>query len=346
MDIFVYNTNKQKVTIIDYAESIIFTTKLAEIGDFELKIPIINKNDLNNIKLGYMVKTTQAKSKFFIIKEIESVLDNENGNYIYFRGEELKTLLTQRIIVGQKIYNDTITNNCLELKNYIDTYYPYNQELYFYANLNNDNTAYDFQFDFETFYNALKTMCDRINCYFDLVFPPEGYEAQFLQLRIFEPTSTPNIVFAQSFNNVLSFSQKMDNYEFCNAACVVGEGNGTAKRYQTVTTGETDKNIIFYNKVDATEISSNSGVVTQAQYNNFLKNQGEAYINSTAIKKVYDMQINTKMYKYLDDFKVSDVVKIINPFDNTILNAIITEVTEKWDESGYLCEPKLEILNS
>jgi hypothetical protein len=104
--------------------------------------------------------------------------------------------------------------------------------------------------------------------------------------------------------------------------------------------------MFFFQKVDATEISSNSGVITQTEYNNFLKNQGESYINANNIKKIYEMQVDTRMYSFPNDFDIGYKVKIVNPINGEILTALVTEVTEKWDDNGYICEPKFEILNN
>jgi len=343
MNIFIYKNDhdRDKIAVIDFSQSIILNTRLTEIGDFEIKIPLINEDILQYIQLGYFVRASYDNSKWYVIREIERNMDNENGNYLIFRGEEIKSLLTQRLVIGQINLNGTIENNFESLLHdveFVDDY-KFNQGIYLLAR-DTDTTTYDFQFDFEILYNAFKTVADRGNYYFTVDCPHD------LRLILFKAVETNNIVFSQAFNNILSFNEKINTYDFCNRAVVVGEGSGTAKKYQLVTTSETNKNMFFFQKVDATEISSNSGVITQTEYNNFLKNQGESYINANNIKKIYEMQVDTRMYSFPNDFDIGYKVKIVNPINGEILTALVTEVTEKWDDNGYICEPKFEILNN
>lgn len=339
MDIYIYEPDFNKILLIEYAESIIFTKSLNDIGNFEIKIPLIDIQTLNQIQIGFFVKAMYNDSDFFIIREIEKTFSSTDGNYIYLRGEELKALLKYRIVIGQKNLNSTVENNCTELVNFINSNYPFFYPIDVEANAHNE--TYQLQFDFENFYTALKTITETANFYFDLQYDESINK---FKLLVFNKADYTETVFSKSFNNILSFNEKKDDYDNCNIAVVVGEGSGTSKRYQIVGYVSAGSNDI-YCKVDATNISSNNGVITQQEYNNFLINQGIAYKNSNYLKTTYEVQVDTRLYKYPTDFAIGAVVTVINPINNNLLYGLVEEVTQKWDINGYVCDVKLEIVN-
>lgn len=339
MDIYIYEPDFNKILLIEYAESIIFTKNLRDIGNFEIKIPLIDIQALNQIQIGFFVKAMYNDSDFFIIREIEKTFSSTDGNYIYLRGEELKALLKYRIIIGQKNLNSTVENNCIELVDFINSNYPFFYPIEVEANAHSE--TYQLQFDFENFYTAIKTITETANFYFDL-----GYDESIrkFKLLVFDKADYTETIFSKSFNNILSFNEKKDDYDNCNIAVVVGEGSGTSKRYQIVGYVSAGSNDI-YCKVDATNISSNNGVITQQEYSNFLINQGIAYKNSNYLKTTYEVQVDTRLYNYPNDFTIGAVVSVVNPVDNDLLYGLIEEVTQKWDINGYVCDVKLEIVN-
>ena len=338
MNICIYTPVLEKTLIIDYAESIIFSKNLYDIGTFEVKIPIINSN-INDIDVGFFIKAVYSNSDYYIIREIEKVFSNTDGNYIYLRGEELKSLLSYRIIVGQKNLNDTVENNCTNIANYVNDNYAFFYPIRIVSSTH--TTTYQLQFDFENVYTAIKTITDTAGFYFDLQFDED---LQRYELLVFGKQDYTDTIFSQSFNNMLSFSEKIDNYNVCNIPVVVGEGSGNSKRYQIVGSIPLQSNDI-YCKVDATEISSNSGVISQQEYDNFLINQGIAYKNANKQASTYETQVDTHLYKYKNDFVIGGVVTIINPDTKDRLHALITEITQKWDIDGYVCDLKLEFTN-
>ena len=339
MNIYIYTPNFDDKFLIEYAESIIFSKKLKDIGTFEVKIPNLHNQQLDAITTGYYIRPSYDDSDFFIIKEIEYTYSNTDGNYIYLRGEELKAQFKQRIIVGQKNLSSNILNNCRELTNYINTYYPFESEIY--VEEYNDSILYQFQFDFENLYNALKTMTDTADMFFDVYL---NENTSNFNMYLFKYILKTDTIFSIEFNNMLSFTEKIDSYDSCDIAIVVGEGSGTSKRYQIVGSTSTS-NTSVYNKVDATDISSNSGVITETEYNNFLINQGMAYIKDNQLTTTYELNVDTKLYKYKKDFFIGALVTVINPISNLELYGLVTEVTEKWDIDGYGCDIKLEIVN-
>lgn len=338
-NLYVLDMNNTIKYVIDYAESIIFNFKLNDIGDCEVYIPYINNDILDKIALNYIITDdTDSFYKSFVIKSIEIESSVSKGNYILIKGETLETLLKQRYIGFSEVYSGTIADNCETIINtIINEQDPLNKEISCYYHVS-DSTVRDFEFEFTTVFDAIKSMCAIKNYCFELCNTPyDEYE-----FYIYEPEIASNVIFSPNEHNLLSFKKETNNYDMVNLAMVYFDTNDQEDPQGMVYVGEDkEKNELFVGVVDATDIKNNDS----ALFNRIMNNKGLSEIAQNKPKNDIDIEVDASMFRYLEYYQLGSIVKVVDFFGNEY-NAKVIEVTEKWDNNGYACEPKLEIVNN
>lgn len=160
--------------------------------------------------------------------------------------------------------------------------------------------------------------------------------------------NNPSLIISENNNTLISFKKNTNTDDYCNAAIVLGEGEGNNKKVSFVYTDDFDSTNLddrFHKVFDMDNIVTNEGAITESTYYEMLNNKGKSLLEENALKKNIELEIDVSLYKFKKDFDIGDTARIILPIGETY-NAFIKEVTEKWDANGYICEPVLEIYNN
>lgn len=97
IDLYVYDTNLQRVGIIDAYTSLIWAPRYADLGDCEVYVEATTETLALLKKNYYLVRNDDEM--ICQIKKIELDTDAENGNYLIVTGYDVKRFLDQRIIL-------------------------------------------------------------------------------------------------------------------------------------------------------------------------------------------------------------------------------------------------------
>lgn len=108
MDIRVYDESFNLLYIIDEYESLIWTERYTECGDFELYIGV-DSDILNKLKQDYYLQI-QLSTVTMVIEKIEVKTSEEDGDRLIVSGRSLESIIDRRIIWGEK-YFDSINVN-------------------------------------------------------------------------------------------------------------------------------------------------------------------------------------------------------------------------------------------
>lgn len=145
------------------------------------------------------------------------------------------------------------------------------------------------------------------------------------------PENNDPVIFSHSFNNLRRASYEMNRSDECNVAYVAGEGEGVDRKWIEIDKDEKSgwfRGEIF---VDARDVQSEteSGTITDAQYNNALRTRGLQYLADNVIFENYEATIveHDDRYVYGRDFYKGDYVTIQDNEIGIEINAQITEVT-------------------
>ena len=106
MEVLVLNTSFESVGIIDEFESLIWTDRYQEYGDFEITLPVDRKY-LSVLKQDYYLWLKESEH-CMIIEDIAIDSDLEEGDRFIVTGRSLESILERRIIWGQEIFSGNL----------------------------------------------------------------------------------------------------------------------------------------------------------------------------------------------------------------------------------------------
>ena len=97
MEVISFNTNKQKVAIIDSYKSFIWNDRYEDLGDFELYIPADAVELLANIHQDYFIQCSES-DRTMIVEKVDYTTDLEDGSFVTISGHSLEAILKRRIV--------------------------------------------------------------------------------------------------------------------------------------------------------------------------------------------------------------------------------------------------------
>ena len=96
MDLYVLNTNFERVEIIDSYESLIWTDRFREEGDFELYC-FPAKRFIDNCQIDYYLENSESEH-LMIIEGRKITTDVDDGDRFVVTGKSLESILNRRVI--------------------------------------------------------------------------------------------------------------------------------------------------------------------------------------------------------------------------------------------------------
>ncbi len=106
MELLVLDTNLVAVDVMDRYDSLIWTDRYDQYGDFELQIPM-SSGLLYVLQQNFYIYSVQS-NHLMIIEKLEIDSDIEDGNKLLVSGRSLESILDRRIIWGQKTYSGNL----------------------------------------------------------------------------------------------------------------------------------------------------------------------------------------------------------------------------------------------
>lgn len=343
MEIYFLDENYQKIGIIDYCASIIWTTRYNKTGDFELYMPV-TEEALDLIKINRIIQRADHPESLMIIKSIQLTTDAEAGAYLTITGPSIEALIAQRIVWNQTNLEGTLAQAITQLLNE-NIINPTDSSRRIPGIAAGDMTPATENLKKQiTGDNLLETIMGILNEYklgFNLLYNSGSLNFNIYAGvdRSFNQTENPRVIFSPEFDNFITSEYIDSAEEYANVALVAGEGEGAARKKQQVGSAEGIERAEIY--VDARDISSNTegGTIPASDYNQLLISRGEEKLAETPRKTSYTGQVEpTINYIYGTDYQLGDIIEIINEFGMASA-ARITEIIESWDENGYTVIP-------
>jgi len=343
MDIYVLNTSFEKIGVIDYCASIIWTKKYCDLGDFELYLPATS-DALEILKDGNLVMREDDPESLMVIQDISLSTDAENGNYITVSGPSIESYIRKRIVWQQTNLNGLLTDGVTTLLNQnliAPTMASRKISNFIIGTYCSCDVVITKQLTGDNLFDAIKDLLNTYQLGFDVLFDGEKLIFNIYEGldRSYDQNLNPHVIFSPEFDNILSSSYKASSENYKNVAMVAGEGEGIdRKTYVTGNVSGVARNEIY---VDARDISSNtgSGTLTPTQYDDLLNERGKTALAETLITEEFEGEIEPRTnYVYGQDYFLGDIVTIQNEY-GIAMTVRITAITEAWDENGYSCIP-------
>lgn len=344
MEIYFYNSLFEKIGIIDYCASIIWTRKFNQVGDFELYIPV-TKEALELVKVNRIVQRSDKPESLMVIKNIILTSDAESGEFLTVSGPSIESYIGQRIIWNQTNLTGTIAENIEQLLNENLINPDIEERKINNIEIGDTNAAAGAtakkQFTGDNLLETIRGILEEYKLGFNLLFDNNKliFNIYAGVNRSFNQTEVPRVIFSPEFDNFITseYIENTENYK--NIVLVAGEGEGINRKTQQVGAASGPERIEEY--VDARDISSSTegGTLTPIEYNNLLIARGQEKLAELKKEFNHTGQVEPSTnYIFEKDYFLGDIIEIINEY-GSINAARITEVIESWDENGYTLVP-------
>ncbi len=344
MDVYVLNKSFKPVVVIDTFKSLIWTKRYYTYGDFELYIPA-DESLLAYLQPDYFLARDDDDS-VMVIEKLEAQTDIENGDFFIVSGRSLESILTRRVIATQTTINTQSPILGIQQLMFDQCLNSDNQYRYI-SNLSVDTESLTIPETFRAQYTgnilltAITEICMRYGFGMKMILSDSNMVLSFYQGK------QVDVIFSQEFDNLINSDYVFDYTKYANFAQVAGEGEGTSRRTVGVTMQGTMESGLRLREiyVDARDISSDAGAISDSEYNAMLTERGKENLASEhSVTETFEAEIEPERpFAYKIDYNLGDIVTVTNEYGVTA-NPRIVEIIESWDETGYKAVPAFDAL--
>jgi hypothetical protein len=344
----IMDSNFQRLAVIDDYTSFIWTSRYYSAGDFELCVDATAEN-MSLFAVDYFV-VRDDDDNVGLIEDIQ-IQRNEDGHEIMIvTGRFLVCLLGRRIIAKQTTVtgkvsaciNQLVTDNIInpsisarQITNFtIDRTYTSNSSMQ--AQYTGKNLLETISEICETYGIGFKVTFDENNNFVFALY--EGID------RTYDQNENTWVIFSDQYDNLISSNYEENYRDIITAVLVAGEGEGLDRKTLWVTDGSTglDRHELYK---DQRNLQSNDGEISDAEYQNILKESGEESL--TTYTTAFTGSVYFDNIKYREDVNLGDLCVIENSRWGIYINTRLVEVIESVNEAGaYSIVPTFGLVSS
>lgn len=356
MDVWVLDTDYNSIDIVDVFDSLIWTDRYSEYGDFEIET--LSTPYLVSLFKNGRYLWIKNSEHLMIIEEVE-MTSSEDGLKLVVSGRSLESILNRRIIWNQTIL-DAPPMDCVEkiLNENLISPTDINRKIENFAfvktSLKSLENVENFkaQFRGETLYDSIKKICEKYSIGFKIVLSEDNVMTFYLYEgtdRSYDQLQNPYVIFSPSFDNITESNYIESTTEYKNVSLVVGEGEEPDRMTVEVSLNDGAFSGLERREqlVDASGISKSTGegTISDEDYAAQLKQQGvESFFDSSSYTYFEGIVDADRIFKYQKDFWVGDIIQLSNEY-GIDARARIVEIIISQDKSGNKIYPTVETIN-
>lgn len=329
MEVLVLNTEFESVAIIDTFESLIWTDRYYEAGDFEI-YTAASTDMLQKLQPDYYLWCKESEH-MMIIEGVEIKSDFESGNKLIVTGRSLESILDRRVIWGGIDIDDTLQNGVKSLLDRcIISPTNSNRQISNFifeesSDINIQSMFLQSQYYGENLYDVIVDICKANNVGFKITLNNSNefiFKLYYGIDRTYNQLEYPSVVFSNNFDNLINSDYVTTKKDFKTTAFVAGEEN--ANNNTRVTTdvnlkGGTYTGLVrreLYSNCSGTSKKVDGKELTDAQYIAELKQRGSEDLSEHIITESFDGEINSGLFEYDRDYYMGDIVEVANEYGN------------------------------
>ena len=372
------DNNLQPIRIVDVYQSLIWTDRFDECGDFELHIPVECFN-IHDMQKGYYLYNSESEHTM-ILETIGIDADTEKATCFVVSGRSLETIPSRRIVWNQTVFKATLGS---DNKTYVKPNLQKCLKQLYDENLINpaiaarkiDNFIFEestdpriteltleVQYYGEDLYSITTTLCKEHNIGFKITLDESNNFRFRLHAgvdRSFDQFINPYVVFSPSYDNLRSSSYLDSDQTLKNVTLVSGEEDSTVtdpNKDDEITPRVThvveligdntglNRREIF---TDASSLSSETDdgeTLTWEQYQANLRHKGiDTLMENATIKAFEGEAVPDRPFVYGEDYFIGDIVQLINEYGHEG-TACISEFVWSYSESGVSAYPTFKTI--
>ena len=360
MNLIVLDESLQAVSILDGYNSLIWTDRYNEAGDFEIYTRASSEL-FETIKLDYFLQRTDSEH-LMIIEKITTTTDEDEGNMVTITGRSLESILDRRIVWGVKNLNGGFQEGIKTLitENIIN---PSNTDRKISNFIFEDSTdsaitelTLEGQYIGDNLYDIIKNACSEKGIGFKVTLNSSDQFVFKLYAgvdRSYDQMELPVVVFSDRFDNLINSNYIESRETFKNVTLVGGaekeNGNPSSREYTAVGNAKglnrreifTDAQSVQRQEENA---SGDMADIPASEYTALLRAEGKKTLNENTEVLSFEGEAETTiMFKYGEDFFNGDIVQVEDAYGHGAKARIIELVTSD-DTSGYSVYPTFTIV--
>lgn len=353
MDLFVLDTEFNRLAIIDTYESLVWSERYYQCGDFELYTPVTS-DILENIKQDYYL-TRRDSDVTMIVETIQTSTDVEDGNYLTITGRSLESILDRRIVWGQKTISGNLQNGIKTLlnENIISPSISNRKISNFIFEDSTDPIVtaltIDAQYTGDNVYDVITSICMDKKIGFRVKLNDSNQFVFSLYSgvdRSYEQTVNPYVIFSPNYDNLMNTKYIESHKALKNVTLVGGDGEGPERKYYSVgSVSGLDRRELFTDARDISSTDEEGEVIPTDDYNALLEQRGKEKLGENVNITTFEGEVEVgRTYQFGVDYNLGDVVEVENEYGISAAPRII-EIVECQDESGYSMVPTFDMDN-
>ncbi|MBA2874296.1 siphovirus ReqiPepy6 Gp37-like family protein [Thermaerobacillus caldiproteolyticus] len=334
-------------------ESLLFTRRWHEVGEFELRINR-HKRHTELLQRGNLIMLGASRNKVGIIRHREIELD-ENGkkteNWL-IKGIALKGVTAQRLVVPPANDSHDRTNGPAEtvMKHYVNNHIvnPVDVkrkiDMIVLASDQQRGSTISWESRFKKLDEELTEISKVSGLGWDVIL---DFQQKKWIFDVFEgrnltvnQTENPPVIFSPQFESLKQLSFVESDYNYKNYGYIAGQGEGEERR--VVEVGEAEGLFRIKTFIDARDIAEedeNQQALPESEIIAKLQQRGQQKLAGFAQEFFLEGQILTNSpFEYEKDYDLGDIVTIQNREWGVTRDARITEIKEIYEPGGFQIE--------
>jgi hypothetical protein len=333
--------------VIDNATSVIWIKRFNDAGNFELYV----KATSELLKLFAENEIFISRTDSNVVMNVENVkldVDDLNGDYLTITGRSAESLLTRRIVTAQTIFQNKTAENVIRSLISINIISPTDTrrkiDCIKLGTAKGYSGTIDKQITGKDLLTAISDICKEQKYGFEMTFANGEFTFNIYKgvNRSYGQSSNTFVVFSPAFENLGKTQYTKDKTTLHNSVYVAGEGEGINRIIVNAQVPIQKTGLDLREAwTDARNQSSNNGEIPTSIYTQMLYSQGLDELAVATETTTFSGEIlNANMYTYGVDYGLGDTVQVENEY-GIRGTAVITEITEVEDASGYKIYPTL-----
>ena len=343
MEVWILDTDFSSVSVLDTFESLIWTDRYREYGDFEI-FAFPTSQLINDAKDDFYLYNA-ASEHTMIIEHHEVTTDIEEGPRFIVTGRSLESLLTRRIVWNQTTISGSLQNGIKKLitENFISPEVSERKITNFVFVDSTDpeitKLTHEQQYTGDIVYDVIVDLCNTYDIGFKITLNIDKKRFEFSLYkgkdRSYAQETNPYVIFSPNYENIINSDYTHSIKDYKNVTRIGGEGVGIDRKMTTYGNASgLNRREIFTDARDISSKTDDGEVLPDQDYLNLLQQRGKENLAEYAIKEGFEGEVEaSKMFIYGRDFFLGDCVQVQNEFGMSG-TSLVSEIVFSQDKDG------------
>jgi len=353
MDLLILNSAFQKVGVIDAFESLIWTDRYWEAGDFEL-VTSPTSNILYILSQGAYA-TIEESEHLMVIEDTRIKTDPINGNKLVVKGRSFESVLDRRIIWDPVVFeaesiqysiftllNEAVLDPANSSRKMNNLIFQFSQDpIVLSIQISNQYWGHNL-------FKAIVDLCFSNSIGLKIVFNDEGIGTFQLYAgvdRSYDQLENPYVIFGPNFENLKNSEYMLSNRLLKTTSLVAGEkGVGNAQICIEVdpfagVSLDLSRREMFIDAQSITSVDQYGNPISSEEYFAHLYQRGLEELSKNITIETFASEVDpTGEFVFGRDFFLGDILQVANEYGYEGKSRVI-EVVRCQDGSGFKVYP-------